>query len=421
MSKSIDLPVPSLVLVSGLDRSSLAAATTAASAPRADVIDVSGGLPPGADTDFVDALRPQAALPRHGVVTGIAPANAKLRRTLLARAERRQIAAVSWLVHPSLEHLARNAPLTARRRLERQWSETERIASRAGQPKQALHHVLRHPHDIEARPVSLPCDARHLRGPLDLVGDVHACHPELVALLDALGYRPGLHGALTHPDGRRLVFLGDLVDRGPEPCRVLELAMAAHEAGTALIVRGNHDDKLDRLLRGNPVSIGNSLGRTVEALRTWGTAFERRVADFLTRLPTHLLFAGGNLLACHAGLPEHLHLGVGKAVRHHALYGDPDRMQSSPDGEIVRNDWALDYTGHTLVVHGHVPVANLAWRNRTLDLDTGCCFGGYLSALRWPELETVQIPAARNWYGQGRKLPFLDPLGPAPKSGARAT
>lgn len=110
MSESIDLPVPSLVLVSGLDRPSLAAATAAASAPGADVIDVSGGLPLGADIGFVDALRPQAALPRHGVVTGIAPANAKLRRTLLARAERRHIAAVSWLVHPSLKHLARNAP-----------------------------------------------------------------------------------------------------------------------------------------------------------------------------------------------------------------------------------------------------------------------------------------------------------------------
>ena len=85
MSESIDLQVPSLVLVSGLDRPSLAAATAAASSPGTDVIDVSGGLPPGADIGFVDALRPQAALPRHGVVTGIAPGNAKLRRKHLAR------------------------------------------------------------------------------------------------------------------------------------------------------------------------------------------------------------------------------------------------------------------------------------------------------------------------------------------------
>src|SRR5260221_5472718 len=87
--------------------------------------------------------------------------------------------------------------------------------------------------------------------PCDIIGDVHGCAAELMTLLGGLGYarRPGT-AALTHPDGRRAVFVGDLVDRGPDVVDVLRIVLAMREARDALLVIGNHDYKVFRWLRG---------------------------------------------------------------------------------------------------------------------------------------------------------------------------
>jgi protein phosphatase len=288
--------------------------------------------------------------------------------------------------------------------------------------KEAFHavHVLTTPEAIDAvrivrRP--LPIDRRDEHGPFDLIGDVHGCIDELRALLFALGYRVAVRAdtagadgyAVSPPPGRKAVFVGDLVDRGPDSPEVLRLAMDMIAGGAALCVAGNHDDKLRRWLAGNPVTVSHGLAQTIAQLEGEAPAFLERVRRFLGGLPGHLLLDGGRLVVAHAGLPEALQGGVGKRVDAFALYGDT-KGEVDEQGLPVRGDWAADYAGRAHVVYGHTPAEAAVWVNRTVNIDTGCVFGGRLTALRWPEKELVAVPAARQYAPPPR--PFLAP--PAP-------
>ena len=246
-------------------------------------------------------------------------------------------------------------------------------------------------------------DRRADAGPFDIIGDVHGCADELFALLAALGYAPGDDGVWQHPE-RCAVFVGDLVDRGPRVADVLKTVMAMAEAGTAIAVPGNHDAKLVKALRGRNVRLTHGLERTMEELSHETPGFRDRVADFLDGLVSHYVFDGGRLVVAHAGLKEEMHGRASGAVREFALYGDTTGERDEL-GLPVRLDWAKDYRGQAAVVYGHTPVAAARWVNNTINVDTGCVFGGALTALRWPERELVSIPAAREYAEPAR--PFL--------------
>jgi len=248
------------------------------------------------------------------------------------------------------------------------------------------------------------CDRRTDVGPFDIVGDVHGCGDELDALLDALGYAPGADGVRRHPGGRRAVFVGDLVDRGPRVAHVLKTAMAMVEAGAALAVPGNHDVKLVRALRGRNVQVRHGLETSLEDLSGETPEFRARVADFLDGLVSHYVFDDGRLVVAHAGLKEAYQGRSSGRVREFALYGDTTG-EADELGLPVRRDWAAEYRGRAAVVYGHTPVARPTWVNNTVNIDTGCVFGGALTALRWPERELVQVPAARACAEPAR--PFL--------------
>lgn len=292
----------------------------------------------------------------------------------------------------------------------------------------AAIHVLQDAAAIDGaavRRVPLAPDRRTLAGPFDVVGDVHGCAEELEALLGRLGYAPdraappgrwdeGFDAPTPpwrHPDGRTVIFVGDLVDRGPRVADVLRLAMAMHAAGTALTVLGNHDDKLLRHLQGRTVQVNHGLERTLGELDAAPSGFRGLVRAFLESLPTHLVLADGALVVAHAGLPESLHGRDGRRVRDHALYGET-LGTPGPDGLPQRVDWGLRYHGRALVAYGHTPVLAPRWQGRTVDLDTGCVFGGALTALRWPEEELVAEPARRQYSVPGRAVrqdPFVAP------------
>ncbi|MFL5385517.1 MAG: polynucleotide kinase-phosphatase [Longimicrobiaceae bacterium] len=280
-------------------------------------------------------------------------------------------------------------------------------------------HVLDSVEAIESATVirePLWSDRRADPGPFDVIGDVHGCADELDALLGLLGYAPGEDGVRRHPEGRKAVFVGDLVDRGPHTARVLKTAMAMVEAGSALAVPGNHDVKLVKALRGRNVQVKHGLQASLDDLAAEGEAFRERVAKFLDGLVSHYVFDGGRLVVAHAGLKEEMHGRSSGAVREFALYGDTTG-ESDELGLPVRLDWARDYRGRASVVYGHTPVARAAWVNNTLNVDTGCVFGGSLTALRWPERELVSVPAAREYAEPAR--PFLPRPGeePAPDDG----
>lgn len=269
---------------------------------------------------------------------------------------------------------------------------------------------FRSPQEVDAVVIErrrLRTDRREDRGPFDVIGDLHGCFDESIALLGRLGYgvergeqAAGGRLRVSHPDGRRLIFLGDLVDRGPNSADCLRLAMDAVAAGAALCVPGNHDDKLGRKLRGRDVKVSHVLARTLEQLAAEPPEWSAQAAAFIDSLPDHYELDGGRLVVAHAGMKESMQGRSSRTVRDFALYGETTG-ETDEFGMPVRHEWAAEYRGAAQVVYGHTPVPAAEWLNRTICLDTGCVFGGRLTALRYPENELVSVPAARVYTEPG--------------------
>ncbi|WJI59683.1 polynucleotide kinase-phosphatase [Mesorhizobium sp. C432A] len=266
---------------------------------------------------------------------------------------------------------------------------------------------------IDAAKVSrqpLWTDKRDDCGPFDVIGDVHGCADELQTLFCQLGYSIAWsdgHGdrtvTVTPPEGRKIVFVGDLVDRGPNVPDVLRIAMSMVAAGTAYCVQGNHERKLSRWLEGRKVTIAHGLQQTIDQLDAQDRGLREALPAFLDSLRSHVWLDGGRLAVAHAGLKEEM-IGRGSgAVREFALYGETTG-EIDEFGLPVRADWAAAYRGKTSVVYGHTPVLSAEWVNNTLCIDTGCVFGGKLTALRWPERELVDVPAVETWSEPVRPL-----------------
>jgi protein phosphatase len=281
-------------------------------------------------------------------------------------------------------------------------------------------HVLKTPEEIDAAVIErqpLWNNRRDDHGPFDIIGDVHGCYDELVALLRNLGHEVDAAAATVRiTSGRKLLFLGDLVDRGPKTPDVLRLVMNAVASGAALCVPGNHDVKLMRKLRGRDVQVTHGLAESLEQLAAESDAFRRDVADFIDRLVSHYVLDDGKLVVAHAGMKESMQGRGSGAVREFALYGETTG-ETDELGLPVRHNWAAEYRGKAMVVYGHTPVPEPEWLNRTVDIDTGCVFGGRLTALRYPEREFVAVDALRTYAQPSR--PFLAPEVPGPVPSAQ--
>lgn len=305
---------------------------------------------------------------------------------------------------PDRAHLPRHVVQRQHRELRRSLRQLEREGFRKV-------HLLRGAEEVEAAEVVLERrfnDKRELTGPFDIIGDVHGCSSELETLLGKLGYTDG-----AHPEGRTAVFVGDLVDRGPDSPGVLRRVMSMVASGNALCVPGNHENKLGRYLKGKKVQHTHGLAETIEQLEKEDAkdpAFREEVREFIDGLVSHYVLDGGKLVVCHAGLPEKYHGRTSGRVRSHALYGDTTG-ETDEFGLPVRYPWAEDYRGRATVVYGHTPVPNTSWINNTICLDTGAVFGGRMTALRWPEREIVDVPAERVWYEPAKPLAAEAPGG----------
>jgi polynucleotide kinase-phosphatase len=278
-------------------------------------------------------------------------------------------------------------------------------------------HVLRSVEEVDDAVIGydkLFNDRRELTGPFDVIGDVHGCREELESLLLGLGYslvrdaqgRPvdalPPHDPATG-EARTAVFVGDLVDRGPDTPGVLRLTMGMVEAGHALCVAGNHEDKLARALTGRKVQVKHGLAESLDQLGRESEEFRARVTAFCRDLLGHYVLDGGRLVVAHAGLKEAYHGRASGRVRSFALYGDTTG-ETDEYGLPVRYPWAEEYRGKATVLYGHTPIVEPSWINNTLCLDTGCVFGGSLTALRYPERQLVSVPARQVWYEPTRPL-----------------
>jgi len=247
-------------------------------------------------------------------------------------------------------------------------------------------------------------DKTDLHGPFDIIGDIHGCYDELTALLDKLGYTvftrteegPMAGPVFSHPQGRTAIFLGDFVDRGNGIVNTIRVVHNMVKAGFALCVPGNHDIKLMKKLNGKDVQIAHGLAETLEEIDALDVrpAFMDATKTFIRQLVSHYLLDGGKLVVAHAGLKEEMQgRGSGK-VRDFCLFGE-STGETDEFGLPVRYNWAAEYRGRATVVYGHTPVPTPEWLNRTINIDTGCVFGGQLTALRYPEKEMVSVKAKK--------------------------
>lgn len=243
-------------------------------------------------------------------------------------------------------------------------------------------------------------DKKEVSGPFDIIGDIHGCIDETIELLKKLDYsveetdydNESFGYKVANPHGRKVLFLGDLVDRGPNSPAVLKLVMSMVKSGIAYCVPGNHDMKLQKYLNGKNVQIKHGLEQTVEQLAHETEEFKNIVKEFLYGLVSHYVFDNGKLVIAHAGLKEEMQGRGSGAVRSFCMYGETTG-ETDEFGLPVRHNWAADYRGRAKVVYGHTPVPEAQWLNKTIDIDTGCVFGGKLTALRYPEEELVSVPA----------------------------
>ena len=238
----------------------------------------------------------------------------------------------------------------------------------------------------------------------DLIGDVHGCRDELVRLLSRLGYEVRSNTeVVVVPAGRTAIFLGDLVNRGPDTPGVLRLVMSMVEAGTALAVIGNHDVNFVRGLRGESVEKPVVIAETLRQMDSEPASFRQAAISFIEALPKRLRLDGGNLIVAHAGLPEHHHDSESAEADQFAVFGKdvPDET-----GKTVRYRFGPDYQGRATVVFGHYSDYRAEWVNNAVCIDTGCVYGGSLTALRYPEMELVSVPAARAYAHTAREPQF---------------
>ncbi len=273
-------------------------------------------------------------------------------------------------------------------------------------------HILNSTDDVELLRVPLWNNKKHEKGPFDIIGDIHGCADELRALLKQLGWEPhtadpadAVWGSesFRHPAGRKAIFLGDLVDRGPRILDTIRIVGNMVRSGDALCVAGNHDVKLMRWLRGKQVQVKHGLEQSIAEAEGLAPEDRAKIASFLDRLVSHYVLDGGQLVVAHAGLREEMHGRGAAAVREFCLYGETSG-ETDEFGLPVRYNWASEYRGRAMVVYGHTPVPRPEWLNNTVNIDTGAVFGGALTALRYPEREFVPVPSAREYSAPIRPI-----------------
>ena len=275
-------------------------------------------------------------------------------------------------------------------------------------------HTLHGQDEVDAAEVlrrPMRSNLNSLEGPFDIFGDVHGCYDELATLMHNLGYVFGrkmvedaYEPTAHHPDGRKAVFVGDLVDRGPGADLVLALVMNMHENNDAYCVMGNHEDKLLRTLRGNPTRISHGLQETLDSLEPHDDEFKARITKFLSNLPPHLTLDDGKLAIAHAGILGEYIGRQSSRIQQFCMYGETTG-ETDEWGLPVRYNWAQNYDGQVKIVYGHTPVAEPQWYNNTINLDTGCAFGGRLTALQYPEMDVVSVEAKKVYYESHKPLP----------------
>ncbi|WP_066054889.1 bis(5'-nucleosyl)-tetraphosphatase PrpE [Robertmurraya korlensis] len=231
---------------------------------------------------------------------------------------------------------------------------------------------------------------------LDIIGDIHGCFEEFKLLTIHLGYE-WINDCPFHSD-RKLAFVGDITDRGPQSLKMVELVYSiVMDQQSGYYVPGNHCNKLYRFFLGRNVQVTHGLETTVAEYEELGKKEKSEIREKFIRLyessPLYLVIDDQKLVIAHAGIKEEFIGKQGEKVKTFVLYGDITG-KSNPDGTPVRRDWAKAYHGKATIVYGHTPVSEPRILNNTYNIDTGAVFGGKLTALRYPEMTLITVPSS---------------------------
>ncbi len=320
--------------------------------------------------------------------------NKDLRRDLLRSAKAHQYQRVAIILDISLEELKRRNSnrLVSDGYLEMQYRSVQNVQKHLEQEGFDRIYVLNE-NDMENVQIVRKkgnWDHRDLKSPFDIIGDVHGCADALKKLLGKLGYQQDEDGHYFHPLKRTAVFTGDVVDRGEQSLPVLKIIMQMEKDGVALMVMGNHDERLLRYLDGNGVDVAHGLQTTAKELEQADQRTKEEIADFLRNLPAYLWLDGGSLVVVHAGIRRE-YLGKDtREIREYCLYG-PEKREFDRLGFPSTEEWSADYQDDMKVVFGHIPAERVYKIHNTYGVDTACVFGYHLSALCYPEMLVKQV------------------------------
>ncbi|NIN67217.1 MAG: hypothetical protein GTO63_21460 [Anaerolineae bacterium] len=245
-----------------------------------------------------------------------------------------------------------------------------------------------------------------------IIGDVHGCYDELITLLDRYALDCDSRG-----NKREIVFVGDLVDKGPKPHRCVELAKMLD----AVVVKGNHEDNHIRY-RGHErrrIETGkkNPMKRDDEFKKTHRKLISSPLGliDFMEEFPLFYRIPEHRVVVVHGGLlpgPDGLWLPENvdpkKITRVRNLKPRDDGTFSFANlKESMENPdlpfWTEEYNGRETVVYGHAPVKEVRMDSTPhatcWGIDTGAVYGNKLSALLVPEFDVVSVDCPQ-YYAQ---------------------
>lgn len=231
-----------------------------------------------------------------------------------------------------------------------------------------------------------------------VISDVHGAYVETCELLSKIGIivdsnKGNIQINEKIRQARTCLFVGDVADRGPKVIKCFKLIMKLKEMGLAEMVLSNHDDRLRRYLMGNPVNIAGSFMVTVEKMKNTTEEFRAKLLNFLNNLPYK--YETNEIVVAHAAYAE----GLGKDERQVCLYGFKDEHKNK------LKDWTNLYKGDKVVIVGHDVIGDIPIIHPVntsggvvVQIDGGCCYGGNLNGLLYPEMTTYSIKAKQEYY-----------------------
>jgi serine/threonine protein phosphatase 1 len=218
-----------------------------------------------------------------------------------------------------------------------------------------------------------------MNGRLIAIGDIHGCHLEFAELLARLSLK----------EGDRVILLGDLINRGPDSNKVLDLAQAVN--ATSLL--GNHELRLLEYKRsGDKKRLKNGDFETFQKLRPRDWAFLESMRLTLEEPSLNIVFVHGGFLPNEPWQKQTAE--VVTRIQVIDRDGNPAKRADEPDAP----SWAELWSGPPFVVYGHTPRREIYKLKWSLGIDTGCVQGGHLTAYILPERRFVQVKARQRYW-----------------------